>query len=146
MSFFGKNRQAKSTQTFASPDYVKLTIGGSNGVDSGLANSIQGELSQNIQDLYVIGEPSVYFGVGPSTGSINIGRYATCGKLFKDVNGDACGFIQSVAINAGGKDGCSCGGVSATFTGGIIQGVGFTVQAGQTFITETLNIKVSDFS
>jgi hypothetical protein len=146
MSFFGKNRQAKSTQEFASPDYVKLTLGSSNGVSSGLANSIQGELSQNIQDLYVIGEPSVYFGVGPSTGSINIGRYASCGGLFSDISGGACGFLQSVALKAEGKDACSCGGVSGTFTGGILQSVGFQIQAGQTFITETLSIKVSDFS
>ena len=70
MSFFGKNRQIRSTEKFASPDYVKVTFGGAGGVASGLANAVSGSLQQAVTDLYVIGEPTVFFSDGPVTLSL----------------------------------------------------------------------------
>lgn len=147
MSFFGKNRQIRPTEKFASPDYVKITFAGSSGVTSGLANSINGTLTQTIEDLYVIGEPVVYFGTGPSTGTLDISRYAECGELFKGLGGNACGFVQSVALSGSGGDGsCSCGGVDTTFTGAQLVNVGFQIQAGRTFIGESMQFKVADIA
>ena len=146
MSFFGKNRTAKSTASFASPDYVKISFAGSGGASSGLANSVRANLQQTIQDLYVVGEPTVYFGVGPSTGSFSIGRYAECGRAFAGLGGEKCGFVQSIQLNPSGGDDCSCGGVAATFSGAILQSVGLDIQAGQTSITETMDFRISDLS
>ncbi len=144
MSFFGKNRQVRSTEKFASPDYVKITFAGSNGVTNGLANSIRGTLTQKVDDLYVIGEPTVFFSEGPSSGSLDIARYAECGNLFKGIGGNACGFIQSVQLGGSSSGECSCGGLSATFTGAKLVTVGFDIQAGNTFIAETMAFKIAD--
>lgn len=146
MSFFGKNRQIRSTEKFASPDYVKITFAGANGVSNGLANSITGSLQQTIEDLYVVGEPTVYFGVGPSTGTLELARYAECGQLFKGFDGSACGFVQSIALNGSGADACTCGGVDATFTGAQLANVGFQIQAGRTFIGESMSFKIADLA
>lgn len=147
MSFFGKNRQVRSTEKFASPDYVKITFAGASGVTNGLANSIRGSLSQKVDDLFVIGEPTVYFGVGTTTGSLDIARYAECGDLFKGLGGNACGFVQSIGLNGSGDGGtCSCGGIDTTFTGAQLITVGFDIQAGNTFIAETMSFKVSDIT
>lgn len=144
MSFFGKNRTIKSSEKFASPDYVKVTFAGATGVSNGLANSINGSLTQTIEDLYVVGEPTVYFGVGPTTGTLDIARYAQCGQLFSGFEGAACGFVQSVQLSQSGADACSCGGVSATFTGAQLVNVGFQIQAGRTFIGESMGFKIAD--
>jgi hypothetical protein len=148
MSFFGKNRKIKSTEKFASPDYVKISIAGSSGTESGLANSVRGQINQTVTDLYVIGEPTVFFSDGPVTGTLTVGRYAGCGRLFSGLGGgSACGFIQSIQLNeSGGGDGCSCGGVSATFEGAKLTSVGFEITAGQTFISETVEFKIADIS
>jgi hypothetical protein len=148
MSFFGKNRKVKSTEKFASPDYVKISFAGSGGASSGLANAVRGSLQQTVTDLYIIGEPTVFFSDGPVTGNLSIGRYAECGNLFKGIGNNACGIIQSIQLQgAGGAgDGCSCGGVGATFEGAKLTSVGFDIQAGNTFISETIEFKIADIS
>jgi hypothetical protein len=147
MSFFGKNRQIRSTEKFASPDYVKVTFGGSGGVASGLANAVSGSLQQAVTDLYIIGEPTVFFSDGPVTGTLSMARYAECGNLFKGVGSNACGFIQSIKLSGSSGGGeCSCGGVDATFNGAKLTSVAFQVQAGNTFISESMEFKIADIS
>jgi hypothetical protein len=146
MSFFGKSRQIRSTEKFASPDYVKVTFGGSSGVSTGLANSVSGSLQQAVTDLYIVGEPTVFFSDGPVTGSLRMARYAECGALFRDIGGNACGFIQSVRLSGTGGGECSCGGVDATFNGAKLTSVSFEIQAGNTYISEAMDFKIADIS
>lgn len=145
MSFFGTNRKTSNTKEFASPDYVSLTFAGAGGVVSGLASSIRAVLNQQIEDIYVIGEPTVYFGAGATQGTVEVSRYAKAGDLFKGLRGSACGVAQSISLSStGGGSECSGGGVSATFSGAQIQGINLDIQAGRTSITEGLTFRIID--
>lgn len=145
MSFFGTNRTAKSTAEFASPDFTQVTFGSGNGVISGLASSVTARLEQTIEDLYVVGSPTVYFSSGATTGTLAIARYAKCGNLFSDFTGSACGTASSIAISStGGKSDCNCGGVSATFTGAKVQGISVEIVAGRTSISEGVTFRIVD--
>lgn len=128
---FGYNRGGAS-DVFVS-DKSRLSIVGVDGVD--LIQNWQVAYQQNIQPIYEVGSSRLFWAKGNPIGSGTIGRIV--GTSFLKMSGDICDKGTTITItNAAGA--CSGGEVGLTCLGAICTSVGFSAQAGNPTISESL--------
>lgn len=140
MDIFGYNR-GTPTDVFVA-DKSRLTIVGVEGVDLIQSWSIQ--YSQSITPIYEVGSSRIFWAKGNPMGSGSIGRIV--GSSFLRMSSDICDkgtTIQitnaSGACNSGGAGGS--GGVSLTCTGSICTSIGFSAQAGNPTVAESVSFQ-----
>lgn len=139
--FFGNNREIKSSNQLSSSEYAVLSVGGK--VD--LCQSVNISYGQQIRPIYEVGSPSVYYVTGHAEGAVGFGRLAGAGGLFSNVKGAACGRINAINLNIGGGP-CFTGGGGVSFTGGFVENISLTMNAGAVEITEGASIRVATMS
>lgn len=131
---FGYNRTTASDVFVA--DKSTLSIVGVEGVD--LIQSWSVQYSQNIQPIYEIGSSKLYWAKGNPIGGGSIGRIV--GNSFLRMSSDICDKGTTISIaNASGS--CSGGNVGLTCTGAICTSVGFSAQAGNPTVAESVSFQ-----
>ena len=128
---FGYNRTTASDVFIA--DKSTLSIVGVSGVD--LIQSWSVQYSQNIMPIYEIGSSKLYWAKGNPVGQGSIGRIV--GSTVLKMTSDICDKGTTISIaNASGA--CSGGKVGLTCTGAICVSVGFSAQAGNPTVSESV--------
>jgi len=128
---FGYNRTGASDVFVA--DRSRLSIVGVDGVD--LIQGWQLGYQQSIQPIYEVGSSRIFWAKGNPMGSGNISRIV--GNSILQMTHDICDKGTTLVItNASGA--CSGGQVSLTCTGAICTSVGFSSQAGNPTVAESV--------
>lgn len=134
MDIFGYNR-GTPTDVFVA-DKSKLSIVGVSGVD--LIQSWSVQYSQQITPIYEVGSSRIFWAKGNPMGQGSIGRIV--GSTFLRMSSDICDKGTTVQIeNASGA--CSSGSVSLTCTGSICTSIGFSAQAGNPTVSESVSFQ-----
>ncbi len=136
---FGYNRTGAS-DVFVS-DRSKLTIVGVDGADliQGWSISYQ----QSISPIYEVGSSRLFWAKGNPSGTGSISRII--GSNFLSMTSDICDKGTTVSIsNTAGS--CSGGGVTLTCTGAICTQVGFSAQAGNPTVSESVGFMFASLS
>lgn len=144
--FFGYERSGNPTAQIISSEFAIISLGGA---QVSLAQSIDGIYQQEVRPVMSIGDPNIYWVTGHPQGTVQLQRL--CGKtgFLSAFQGGRCGRIESVTVSATRGQVCADaagGGGRATFTGGVIQQVGFSMKAGAAEIFESAVIKVASLS
>ena len=128
---FGYNRGGAADVFVA--DRSRLTIVGVDGVD--LIQNWSVQYQQNIQPLYEVGSSRLFWAKSNPIGSGSIGRIV--GQSFLTMSHDICDGGTTVTItNASGS--CSGGQVGLSCVGAICTSIGFSAQAGNPTVSESL--------
>ena len=128
---FGYSRTGASDVFVA--DRSKLTIVGVEGVD--LIQGWQIGYQQSIQPIYEVGSSRIFWAKSNPIGSGSISRVV--GNSFLMMTSDICSTGATVIIsNASGA--CAGGKVGLTCTGAMCTSVGFSAQAGNPTVTESV--------
>ena len=136
---FGYNRTGASDVFVA--DKSKLTIVGVEGVD--LIQGWQVGYQQSIQPIYEVGSSRIFWAKGNPMGSGSIARIV--GNTLLMMTHDLCDKGTTVVItNASGA--CSGGEVGLTCTGAICTSVGFSAQAGNPTVSESVAFQFASLS
>lgn len=134
MDIFGYNR-GTPTDVFVA-DKSKLSIVGVSGVD--LIQSWSVQYSQQITPIYEVGSSRIFWAKGNPMGQGSIGRIV--GSTFLKMSSDICDKGTTIQIeNASGA--CSSGSVSLTCTGSICTSIGFSAQAGNPTVSESVSFQ-----
>ncbi len=140
-TLFGTNRSAKATGQIASSEFAKITLGG---VIS-LGQSVNGSYTRNIQTIFEIGNPNVYWLGGHEQGNLQMQRLVGKRGFFADIRPGACGEIKPVAINVTGGT-CATGSGGLTIGDAILEAVSFGMQAGSLEITDGATLRFASLS
>ena len=133
---FGYNRGGASDVFVA--DKSTLTISGVSGVD--LIQNWQVTYQQSIQPIYEIGSSRLFWAKGNPIGSGTIGRIV--GNSFLSMSSSICDTGATLSIgNASGA--CSGGAVGLTCFGVVCTSIGFSAQAGNPTVSESLGFQFS---
>lgn len=136
---FGYSRTTAS-DVFVS-DKSKLTIAGVSGVD--LIQSWQVQYSQSIQPIYEVGSSRIFWAKGNPSGGGSISRIV--GNTFLRMTSDLCDKGTTIQIsNMSGS--CEGGSIGLTCTGAICTSVGFSSQAGNPTVAESVNFMFASLS
>ena len=136
---FGYNRSGASDVFVA--DKSRLTIVGVSGVD--LIQNWQVSYQQNIQPIYEVGSSRLFWAKSNPIGSGSIGRIV--GNSFLTLTSDICDKGTTISIsNTSGA--CNGGGVGLTCVGAVCTSVGFSAQAGNPTVSESLTFQFSSLS
>jgi hypothetical protein len=128
---FGYNRGGAADVFVA--DRSRLTIVGVDGVD--LIQNWSVQYQQNIQPLYEVGSSRLFWAKSNPIGSGSIGRIV--GQSFLTMSHDICDGGTTITItNASGS--CSGGQVGLSCVGAICTSIGFSAQAGNPTVSESL--------
>ena len=128
---FGYNRTGASDVFVA--DRSKLSIVGVEGVD--LIQGWQIGYQQSIQPIYEVGSSRIFWAKGNPLGSGSISRIV--GNTLLQMTHDICDKGTTITIsNASGT--CTGGMVNLVCTGAICTSVGFSAQAGNPTISESV--------
>lgn len=128
---FGYNRTGASDVFVA--DRSRLSITGVAGVD--LIQGWQIGYQQSIQPIYEVGSSRIFWAKGNPLGSGTISRIV--GNSILRMTSDICDKGTTLTItNASGA--CSGGNVNITCTGAICTSVGFSSQAGNPTVAESV--------
>ena len=128
---FGYNRTGASDVFVA--DRSKLSIVGVDGVD--LIQGWQIGYQQSIQPIYEVGSSRIFWAKGNPLGSGNISRIV--GNTLLQMTHDICDKGTTITIsNASGA--CTGGAVNLVCTGAICTSVGFSAQAGNPTVSESV--------
>lgn len=136
---FGYNRGGASDVFVA--DRSRLTIVGVDGVDLIQNWSIQ--YQQNIQPIYEVGSSRLFWAKSNPVGNGSIGRIV--GTSFLTMTSNLCDKGTTIAItNTSGS--CEGGAVGLTCIGSICTSIGFSAQAGNPTVSESLTFQFSSLS
>jgi len=136
---FGYNRGGASDVFVA--DRSRLTIVGVDGVD--LIQNWQIQYQQNIQPIYEVGSSRLFWAKSNPVGNGTIGRIV--GTSFLTMTSGICDTGTTVVIsNASGA--CSGGEVSLSCIGAVCTSIGFSSQAGNPTVSESLTFQFSSMS
>lgn len=136
---FGYSRTTASDVFVA--DRSRLSIAGVSGTD--LIQSWQLQYSQQIQPIYEVGSSKLYWAKGNPIGQGSIGRIV--GSSFLQMSSDICDKGTTITItNASGS--CSGGSVGLSCTGAICTSIGFSAQAGQPTVSESVSFQFASLS
>ena len=136
---FGYNRGGASDVFVA--DRSRLTIVGVEGVDLIQNWSIQ--YQQSIQPIYEVGSSRLFWAKSNPIGSGSIGRIV--GRSFLTMTDDLCDRGTTIAItNTSGA--CDGGQVGLTCVGAICTSIGFSAQAGNPTVAESLAFQFTSLS
>ena len=128
---FGYNRGGASDVFVA--DRSRLTIVGVDGVD--LIQNWQVSYQQSIAPIYEVGSSRLFWAKSNPIGSGTIGRIV--GQSYLKMTNDLCDKGTTIAItNASGA--CEGGQVGLTCVGAICTSIGFSAQAGNPTVSESL--------
>lgn len=136
---FGYSRTTAS-DVFVS-DKSRLSIVGVEGVD--LIQSWQVQYTQSIQPIYEVGSSRIFWAKGSPSGNGSISRIV--GSTFLRMTSDICDKGTTIQItNASGA--CSGGEVGLTCTGAICTSIGFSSQAGNPTVSESVSFMFASLS
>lgn len=136
---FGYNRTGASDVFVA--DRSRLRIVGVDGVD--LIQGWQIGYQQTIQPIYEVGSSRIFWAKGNPIGSGSISRVV--GKTLLMMSHNICDTGTTVIIsNASGA--CSGGEVNLTCSGAVCTSVGFSAQAGNPTVTESVTFQFASLS
>ncbi len=140
-TIFGTNRTAKSAGQMASSEFARITLGGI----VTLGQNCQGSYNRNIQTIFEIGNPNVYWIGGHEQGSLQIQRLVGKGGFFAELKPDACGSISPVSIDiSSGK--CTTGAGGLTIGDAMLEGVSFGFSAQALEISEGATLRFASLS
>lgn len=134
MDIFGYNR-GTPTDVFVA-DKSKLVIVGVDGVDLIQGWSIQ--YSQQITPIYEVGSSRIFWAKGNPMGQGSIGRIV--GANFLRMSSDICDRGTTIQISSVSGS-CQSGSVSLTCTGAICTSIGFSAQAGNPTVSESVSFQ-----
>lgn len=136
---FGYNRTGASDVFVA--DKSKLTIVGIDGVD--LIQGWQVQYQQSIQPIYEVGSTRIFWAKSNPIGNGSISRIV--GSSFLKMSSEICDKGTTITItNAAGS--CSGGQVGLTCTGSICTSIGFSAQAGNPTVSESVAFQFTSLS
>jgi hypothetical protein len=140
-TIFNTNRSTKTSGAIASSEYAKITLGG----QVTLAQSVQGNYTRKVQTIFEIGNPNIYWIGGHEEGTLQVQRLVGDSGFYATIDPGACGEITPVSIDVSGGD-CAKGAGGLTISDAVLEGVSFSMSAGNLEITEGVNIKFASLS
>lgn len=136
---FGYSRTTASDVFVA--DKSSLAISGVSGTD--LIQNWQVQYTQQLQPIYEVGSSKLYWAKGNPLGQGTIGRIV--GSSFLRMSTDVCDKGTTISIsNASGA--CSGGSVGLSCTGAICTSIGFSAQAGQPTVSESVSFQFASLT
>jgi len=140
--FFGYNRTNNPFAQVVSSEHAVISLGAGK---VSLVQSLEADYQQDIRAVFAVGDEGLFWISGHPQGQIQVSRMAGGAQFFSAFNVGSCGRIDSIGISAQGGQLCAptTGGGNLSFTGGIMQGVRLSMQAGKVEITEGVMIKVA---
>lgn len=144
--FYGYSRTGNSAAQVVSSEFATVTVGGSVVT---LVQSLNAQYQQEIKPLFSVGDPNLYFVTGHPQGTIQLMRASGKTGFLQAFRGGQCGRVDSITVSATRGQPCATGvtgGGRATFTGGIVQSVGFSIQAGRVEIYESVDVRVASMT
>ena len=136
--FFGTNRTIGNTNEIASSEFATISVGGV----CNLCQSVSWEYGRQINPVYEIGNPVVYFVSGHAQGSIQVGRLVGKKGFFSNWKSSGCGVITPITIDLTSGN-CTGGSGHISFDGGMIQRLGGSINANTIEINETISVLVA---
>lgn len=142
--FFGYNKDVKTSGAIASSEHAVITIG--NGTQA-FVQRFQAQYGREIRTIMAVGDTNIYWVPGPGHGTITTDRLVGSAGFFGGWKGEQCGILSPIMVSAGqGECGFGTGSSSVKFEGGMLETVGFSMQAGAPEITETANIRAASMT
>jgi len=142
IDIFGHNRTARSAGEIASSEFAAISVGGQNA----LVQNFQANYTQQVDQIFEVGDTNIHFVPGRASGTINVTKLVGSGGFFSIWRGNTCGRITPVSVRVdGGKCGFT-GSARLNFDGGIIQSFSLSMNAQQLQIAESASILVASMS
>lgn len=138
-TIFNTDRPAPSRARIASSEYAIVTIGGR----SELGQSVRGQYSRQIREIFELGNAGVMWVAGNESGTLSFQRLVGAGGFFNNWQGDECGILSPVSIDLGGGRCVAVASGGLRFEGAMIESVDFGMQAGQLEISEGISLRVA---
>ncbi len=121
-----------------SSEFFVLTIG----KKVSLLQSLSVNYSRTVQQVYSVGDPTIYFVHGHAQGQMNVSRLVSKEGVLKAFKTTDCGKISTLSVSVEGNGSCSVSGSgSVHFDGALLVSVGFSATAGQLQVSEEASIQ-----
>lgn len=136
---FGYENNVKNSGTIASSQFATV----STGTKQALVQSINVNYQQQIDQVFSVGDPNIYWVPGKPSGSLSVQKLVGSGGFFEGWRGNECGKINNLSVSV---DGTHCGFTgqgNLTFSGGIIQSVTVQVNSGQLTMSQGCTIQIA---
>lgn len=140
-TIFGTTRTAKASGEMASSEFAKVTLGG----ETTLGQNVTGSYNRQIQTIFELGNPNVYWIGGHEQGTLSLGRLVGKNGFFANLTTGNCGEITPVGINIAAGT-CTTGSGGLSISDAVVESVGFQMSAGELQIGETVSIRFSSLS
>lgn len=135
-SLFNTTRTTTSLGDMASSEYAAVTVGS----QISLGQSVNGTYTRQIQTIYELGRPEVYWISGHEQGNVTIGRLVGKNGFFEAINVEQCGAINNLKVDLTSNT-CSKAKGGLAFDGAMLESVTFGMQAGTLEISEGATIR-----
>lgn len=140
MDIFGAEKTAHSGKDIVSSTGVLVDFNGT----IALAQSANVTYQRTVQPVYELGKEDIYVVIPGATGTCNVSRAVSkSAKAFQYVPKDANCDTSGTMMLQKGQGKCTAEPGTVKCTGVIVQNVSLQVQAGQGFLTETMDAFVS---
>ncbi len=140
-SIFGTTRTAKASGEMASSEFAKVTLGG----ETSLGQSVNGAYTRQIQTIFELGNPNVYWIGGHENGTLSLGRLVGKNGFFGNLEVGSCGEITPVGVDVTSGT-CTTGSGGLSISDAVVESVGFQLTAGELQIGETVSIRFASLS
>lgn len=135
-SIFNTTRNTTSQGDMASSEYAAITVGS----QLSLGQNVHGTYTRQIQTIYELGRPEIYWIAGHEQGNLSVSRLVGKNGFFEAIGSEQCGAISNLKIDlTSGTCSKAKGGLS--FDGAMLEGITFSMQAGTLEITEGVTIR-----
>ncbi len=141
-SIFGTSRNVRSRGQIASSEYALVTIGSR----TELGQSVSGTYTRQIQTIFEIGSPNLYWLNGHEQGTLSFQRLVGSRGFFAGWDGDECGEIRPVSISLAGGPCVAAASGGLRFGHSVIEGFNFSLAAGTLEITEGISLRIGSLS
>lgn len=139
----GYEQSVKMQGAIAQANMAHITV---NGGACTLAQSITMDYQNQIQDVQAIGDTSIYWVPGSPSGSMSVTKLTSDSGFFSGWTGGTCGHINSANVNISGNRCNFNGQATLSFSEGIIERLGISINAGQQTITETMSARMTNMT
>jgi hypothetical protein len=140
-SIFGTTRTNSASGALASSEFAKVTLGGV----TTLGQDVQGTYTRQIQTLFELGNPNIYWLGGHEQGTFNFSSLVGKAGFFASLPSSSCGEISPVSVDLLGGQ-CSAAGGGLTVSDAVIENVNWRMAAGTLEISEGVSLRFATLS
>lgn len=135
-SIFNTTRNVTNQGDMASSEYAAITVGS----QISLGQNVSGTYGRQIQTVYELGRPEIYWISGHEQGQMSVARLVGKNGFFDAIASTQCGAINNLKIDLSSST-CSKGSGGLAFDGAMLESVTFGMQSGTLEISEGMSMR-----